>query len=183
MKLKYYMCGFGSGIILAVLVLVIANKITAGSGAASNVNQQGTTEAAGSVIAYTTQAAATSQEASANNHTDKADVQSNAATDTATYAATDKTTVTDNNNQTDMRTDSTTVNNNEQKEQVTVHINAVTVASDIADMLEENGIIDSAQGFIQYMYNHGYSRVIQEGDFTLSKGDSYENVARIITRQ
>ena len=43
MKLKYYMCGFGSGIILAVLVLVIANKITAGSGAASNVNQQGTT--------------------------------------------------------------------------------------------------------------------------------------------
>ena len=177
MKLKYYMCGFGSGIILAVLVLVIANKITAGSGAASNVNQQGTTEAAGSVIAYTTQAA------SANNHTDKADVQSDAATDTATDAATDKTTVTDNNNQTDMSTDSTTVNNNEQKEQVTVHINAVTVASDIADMLEENGIIDSAQGFIQYMYNHGYSRVIQEGDFTLSKGDSYENVARIITRQ
>ena len=179
MKLKYYMCGFGSGIILAVLVLVIANKITAGSGAASNVNQQGTTEAAGSVIAYTTQAAATSQAASANNHTDKADVQSNAATD----AATDKTTITDNNNQADTRTDSTTVNNNEQKEQVTVHINAVTVASDIADMLEENGIIDSAQGFIQYMYNHGYSRVIQEGDFTLSKGDSYENVARIITRQ
>lgn len=179
MKLKYYMCGFGSGIILAVLVLMIANKITAGSGAASNVNQQGTTEAAGSVIAYTTQAAATSQAASANNHTDKADVQSDAATD----AATDKTTVTDNNNQTDTRTDSTTVNNNEQKEQVTVHINAVTVASDIADMLEENGIIDSAQGFIQYMYNHGYSRVIQEGDFTLSKGDSYENVARIITRQ
>lgn len=179
MKLKYYMCGFGSGIILAVLVLVIANKITAGSGAASNVNQQGTTEAAGSVIAYTTQAAATSQTASAANHTDKADVQSDAATDVAT----DKTTVTDNNNQTDTRTDSTTVNNNEQKEQVTVHINAVTVASDIADMLEENGIIDSAQGFIQYMYNHGYSRVIQEGDFTLSKGDSYENVARIITRQ
>ena len=179
MKLKYYMCGFGSGIILAVLVLVIANKITAGSGTASNVNQQGTTEAAGSVIAYTTQAAATSQAASANNHTDKADVQSDAATD----AATDKTTVTDNNNQADTRTDSTTVNNSEQKEQVTVHINAVTVASDIADMLEENGIIDSAQGFIQYMYNHGYSRVIQEGDFTLSKGDSYENVARIITRQ
>ena len=179
MKLKYYMCGFGSGIILAVLVLVIANKITAGSGAASNVNQQGTTEAAGSVIAYTTQAAAISQAASANNHTDKADVQSDAATDTAN----DKTTVTDNNNQADTRTDSTTVNNNEQKEQVTVHINAVTVASDIADMLEKNGIIDSAQGFIQYMYNHGYSRVIQEGDFTLSKGDSYENVARIITRQ
>ena len=27
MKLKYYMCGLGSGIILAVLVLMIANKI------------------------------------------------------------------------------------------------------------------------------------------------------------
>ena len=29
MKLKYYMCGLGSGIILAVLVLAIAGKISA----------------------------------------------------------------------------------------------------------------------------------------------------------
>ena len=54
MKLKYYMCGLGSGIILAVLVLAIAGKISAlGNSVNNNANINETT---GSVIAYTTQA-------------------------------------------------------------------------------------------------------------------------------
>ena len=60
---------------------------------------------------------------------------------------------------------------------VQVHIAAVTISSEIAKMLEERGVIDSAQGFIQYMYDEGYSRI----EFT--KNDTYANVARILTRQ
>ena len=52
MKLKYYMCGLGSGIILAVLVLMIANKITP----EASGNNKDIHETTGSVIAYTTQA-------------------------------------------------------------------------------------------------------------------------------
>jgi cell division protein YceG involved in septum cleavage len=59
----------------------------------------------------------------------------------------------------------------------------VTVASDIARMLAENGIIDNADAFVEYLYSKDYSRVIQEGDFELIKGDTYENIAKIITRQ
>ena len=140
MKLKYYMCGLGSGIILAVLVLMIANKIT--------------------------------PEASGNNK--DADVKGTAASDNAvttaagTIAATQKTTE-----------GQTTA----PKEKVTVHISSVTVASDIARMLAENGIIDNADAFVEYLYSKDYSRVIQEGDFELIKGDTYENIAKIITRQ
>ena len=78
MKLKYYMCGLGSGIILAVLVLMIANKITP----ESSGNNKDIHETTGSVIAYTTQA----------------DVKGTAASDNAvttaagTIAATQKTT-------------------------------------------------------------------------------------------
>lgn len=66
---------------------------------------------------------------------------------------------------------------------VQVHIAAVTISSEIAKMLEERGVIDSAQGFIQYMYDEGYSRIVQEGDFEFTKNDTYANVARILTRQ
>lgn len=145
MKLKYYMCGLGSGIILAVLVLMIANKITP----EASGNNKDIHETTGSVIAYTTQA----------------DVKGTAA---GTIAATQKTTE-----------GQTTA----PKEKVTVHISSVTVASDIARMLAENGIIDNADAFVEYLYSKDYSRVIQEGDFELIKGDTYENIAKIITRQ
>ena len=55
--------------------------------------------------------------------------------------------------------------------------------SHVRKMLEERGVIDSAQGFIQYMYDEGYSRIVQEGDFEFTKNDTYANVARILTRQ
>lgn len=155
MKLKYYMCGLGSGIILAVLVLMIANKITP----EASDNNKDIHETTGSVIAYTTQADVKSTAASTDNAV---------TTAAGTIAATQKTT-------------------EEQitapKEKVTVHISSVTVASDIARMLAENGIIDNADAFVEYLYSKDYSRVIQEGDFELIKGDTYENIAKIITRQ
>lgn len=153
MKLKYYMCGLGSGIILAVLVLMIANKITS----EASGNNKDIHETTGSVIAYTTQADV------------KGTASDNAVTTAAgTIAATQKTTE-----------GQTTA----PKEKVTVHISSVTVASDIARMLAENGIIDNADAFVEYLYSKDYSRVIQEGDFELIKGDTYENIAKIITRQ
>ena len=155
MKLKYYMCGLGSGIILAVLVLMLANKITP----EASDNNKDIHETTGSVIAYTTQADVKSTAAS----TDSA-----VTTAAGTIAATQKTTE-----------EQTTA----PKEKVTVHISSVTVASDIARMLAENGIIDNADAFVEYLYSKDYSRVIQEGDFELIKGDTYENIAKIITRQ
>lgn len=155
MKLKYYMCGLGSGIILAVLVLMIANKITP----EASDNNKDIHETTGSVIAYTTQADVKGTAASTDN----------AVTTIAdTIVATQKTTE-----------GQTTA----PKEKVTVHISSVTVASDIARMLAENGIIDNADAFVEYLYSKDYSRVIQEGDFELIKGDTYENIAKIITRQ
>lgn len=158
MKLKYYMCGLGSGIILAVLVLMIANKITP----EASDNNKDIHETTGSVIAYTTQA----------------DVKGTAASTASTDNAV--TTIADTIVATQKTTEGQTT---APKEKVTVHISSVTVASDIARMLAENGIIDNADAFVEYLYSKDYSRVIQEGDFELIKGDTYENIAKIITRQ
>ena len=161
MKLKYYMCGLGSGIILAVLVLAIAGKISAlGNSANNNANINETT---GSVIAYTTQA----------DNKETTEVETQAGTEENSERLTGESTgvtmaVTETQSETG---------------KVQVHIAAVTISSEIAKMLEERGVIDSAQGFIQYMYDEGYSRIVQEGDFEFTKNDTYANVARILTRQ
>ena len=163
MKLKYYMCGLGSGIILAVLVLAIAGKISAlGNSGNNNANINETT---GSVIAYTTQA----------DNKETTEVETQAGTEENSERLTGESTgvtmaVTESETQSETG-------------KVQVHIAAVTISSEIAKMLEERGVIDSAQGFIQYMYDEGYSRIVQEGDFEFTKNDTYANVARILTRQ
>ena len=163
MKLKYYMCGLGSGIILAVLVLAIAGKISAlGYSVNNNANINETT---GSVIAYTTQA----------DNKETTEVETQAGTEGNSERLTGESTgvtmaVTESETQSETG-------------KVQVHIAAVTISSEIAKMLEERGVIDSAQGFIQYMYDEGYSRIVQEGDFEFTKNDTYANVARILTRQ
>ena len=170
MKLKYYMCGLGSGIILAVLVLTIAGKISAlGNSANNNANINETT---GSVIAYTTQADNKETTQAETTEATADDTQADTEEDTESVAGESAAVVT----VTEVETESETG-------KVQVHIAAVTISSEIAKMLEERGVIDSAQGFIQYMYDEGYSRIVQEGDFEFTKNDTYANVARILTRQ
>lgn len=170
MKLKYYMCGLGSGIILAVLVMAIAGKISAlGKSASDNANINETT---GSVIAYTTQADNKETTQAETTQTTAADTQADTEEDTESVAGESTAAVTVTESETETGTG-----------KVQVHIAAVTISSEIARMLEERGVIDSAQGFIQYMYDEGYSRIVQEGDFEFTKNDTYANVARILTRQ
>lgn len=179
MKLKYYMCGLGSGIILAVLIMTIANKISAGVNTANNVNTQETT---GSIIAYTTQADTkdnTKEAVTASEKNEDDKLQSGTSDNVSVSSQSDAVRDTTKAYETETVINTTA----SQQESVLIHIDAVTVASDIARMLEDKGIIDDADGFIQYIYDQGYSRVLQEGDFELSKGDTYENVAKIITRQ
>ena len=170
MKLKYYMCGLGSGIILAVLVMAIAGKISAlGKNASDNANINETT---GSVIAYTTQADNKETTQAETTQTTAADTQADTEEGTESVAGESTAAVTVTESETETGTG-----------KVQVHIAAVTISSEIARMLEERGVIDSAQGFIQYMYDEGYSRIVQEGDFEFTKNDTYANVARILTRQ
>ena len=71
-----------------------------------------------------------------------------------------------------------------EEDKVIVNINPknIKVAADISKILKNKGVIEDADAFTQYMATYGYSRIVQQGNFELIKGDSYENIARIITR-
>ena len=99
MKLRYYLSGLGSGIIIAVLIMLIADKVTAVN---NNVNGSNVPqETTGSVIAYTTQSDKDNEtiqaestehsENKGNEDTTSADTAKNSvvkATDSSTTATT-----------------------------------------------------------------------------------------------
>ncbi len=53
----------------------------------------------------------------------------------------------------------------------------------VAREMEEAGIIDSAEAMDEYMEKNGFSRKIRAGEYTIPKGASYAQIARIITKQ
>lgn len=153
MKLRYYLSGLGSGIIIAVLIMLIADKVTAVN---NNVNGSNVPqETTGSVIAYTTQSDKDNETIQAES-TEHSENKGNE--DTTRYVS--------------------------EEDKVIVNINPknIKVAADISKILKNKGVIEDADAFTQYMATYGYSRIVQQGNFELIKGDSYENIARIITR-
>ena len=168
MKLRYYLSGLGSGIIIAVLIMLIADKVTAVN---NNVNGSNVPqETTGSVIAYTTQSDKDNEtiQAESTEHSENKGNEDTTSADTAKNSvvkATDSST-----------TDTTRYVSEEDK--VIVNINP----KNISKILKNKGVIEDADAFTQYMATYGYSRIVQQGNFELIKGDSYENIARIITR-
>ena len=161
MKLRYYLSGLGSGIIIAVLIMLIADKVTAVN---NNVNGSNVPqETTGSVIAYTTQLDKDNEtiQAESTEHLENKGNEDTTSADTAKNSVVKAT---------DSSTTATTRYVSEE-DKVIVNINPknIKVAADISKILKNKG-------------TYGYSRIVQQGNFELIKGDSYENIARIITR-
>lgn len=66
--------------------------------------------------------------------------------------------------------------------EVVIHIIDVYYASQAADILFDAGVITDKEGFVQYLGDNGYAETIKEGYYTIKVGDSFENIAKIITR-
>ena len=51
-----------------------------------------------------------------------------------------------------------------------------------AELLYKAGVIDDENSFAFYLQNSGYDAIIRDGLYQINIGDSYENIAKIITK-
>lgn len=164
MKLKYYLRGLGIGLIITTVMLTISNNVrTANAQFEEKLAQNETT---GSVIAFTTAAAQTEPETTSSDQTASSDEVE--ATTVSTVAATQE--------QTDAQTPPPA------GEKVTITLKDIYYATQAADLLYEAGVITDRGEFIQYMQDSGYATRIKEGAYEIAVGESYENIAKMITR-
>ncbi len=144
MKLKYYLRGFGIGMIVATVILTVSYNIRSSEAGFEGNSQMQSQESTGSIIAYTTAADKTASSAPAKQE------------------------------------ESDTVRQDGEK--ITVEITGAYYATTAAEILYEAGVIDDSGAFAQYMHDNGYSTLVNDGVYEFVKGDSYENIAKIITR-
>ena len=52
----------------------------------------------------------------------------------------------------------------------------------VSKRLEEIGLVEDAKTYNRYLCNNGYDRKLNIGSYKITKGMSYEEIAKIITR-
>ena len=67
-------------------------------------------------------------------------------------------------------------------DQVSFSIEKGDLGSVVSEKLESLGVIEDAGEFNKYLGKHGYSVRIKIGDYTLKKGASFDEIAKMITR-
>lgn len=190
MKFKYYMRGFGTGLIAATIILMIAGKTGNNNLHAADSRE---TETAGSVIAFTTQSpseTATTTEAAAETTKAEETIKTAEASTTveSTRAIETTKTVESTKAESTKVVENTTGNSvvsaaaGGEDGELEVVFSEVHTASQAVDILYDAGIIADKEEFSSYMEESGYDRKIRDGIYQLKPGDSYEAIAQTITQ-
>ena len=162
MKFRYYIRGFGAGLIVAAAVLLIAGMIEKNNNYIVSDNKE--TQSSGSVIAFTTESTDNKEKETqkATGKSDEETTQVNKETTTTVVAR--ETVIGDGSGL------------------VQIEFKGVGTASEAADILYSAGIIEDKLAFYTYMDISGYAVRIRDGEYSLKPGDSYETIARTITQ-
>lgn len=166
MKLKYHLRGLGIGFILTTIILMISNLFVNNNNGNNHVSDNNK-ETSGSVIAYTTQA-------DENNSVKKDEKKTeNAKTESAKDST--KESVSQGTTQTETLY-------SKEGNTVIVKFENVIYGTAAAELLYKAGVIDDESSFAFYLQNSGYDAIIRDGLYQINIGDSYENIAKIITK-
>lgn len=192
MKKKHFWIGFGTGVIFAALILGVSCLIrTSDSEVISRAKKLGMVfEKSNEIVVKTSEPEITdapTPEADAKKATVTALPPENTAAPTA-----ESSDFSDNQNDT-----KPVANNNDevlQKEKekmekdikessTNLKIKAGDISSTVSDRLESMGIIKNSKKFDTYLRKNGYSNSISAGSYKVSMDDTYEELAKKITRK
>lgn len=189
MKFKYYLRGCGLGILFAAIVLMIAfhtqNKTMDDTAVLERASELGMimpetqntdTEAdtqQGEPVSktepeLTTETSATSTQITDDGNTIPADKQKNIKKNTDKKESDKK--------ESDKKTDADKA---EESEDITVKIKSGEVCRQLAEELEDLGLVEDAESFRKYMQQCGYDDQIGVGTFHLKRGMTQEEIAKV----
>ncbi len=202
MKLKYYMRGLGIGIILTTLILSINSpkeKLTEAEiiaraedlGMVMKEEDQGALDKVlASLKPSPTEAAAdTDNPTEAETPTEAATptqtaTPTEAATPTQTATPTEAPAVTETPTQAapEQTEDTDSTSEDDSEGQVTITVEDGMSAKQVSSLLQENGVIEDAKAFNDYVARVGKAELIRVGTYTFTKGTDYYAIVKTLTK-
>ena len=164
MKWKFYLRGFGIGLIFATIAFMIAVAI-------HDNNQDKKCEKNESVTEAKVEKTTTENKESAKETT-KVTETTETKTEAPTEATTEATTEA-----------ATTAAPETQSATVKLTISNNMYSEDVAVALQELGVITDSVDFDSYLENNNLASKLRTGEFEIPRGASYGDIAAIITRR
>lgn len=196
MKFKYYLRGCGLGILFASIILMIAFH-TRGN----NMDDAAVMERASELgmIMQETQSVDTEENTKQSEPATQMDAQPITKQDSSTDKSNDSTkkdsgakndstknseadtqkTGSDKKNSDKKDSEEKKSDSTEESEKITVEIKRGEVCRDLAEKLQKLGLVDDAETFRKYMQQRGYDNQISVGTFTLKRGMTQEEIAKV----
>ena len=187
MKLKYYLRGLGTGILFATLILFISYTYhNTDAQVKKRAKALGMVETTVSTSALDYETTSVTKDTSVDETTDgtkdtSVDETTSASEDTTVNETTkgeQHTTDTIQNTTASDETTSTIKNINTEYE---FNIVSGMSSQQVASMLQNIGAVDDAVAFDSYLVQNGYADRIKVGNFKISSGASYADIAILIT--
>lgn len=192
MKFKYYLRGCGLGILVASIVLMVSfhsqNKTMDDTAVVERASELGmimpeteivSTEADSQLPESGTQSTDTDFSSNKNQKQNTKDSQNNTdgssqKDEKDTQMASDDKTGSGNNKDTESKKKE---DKKEESEEITVEIRKGEVCRQLAEDLEQIGLVEDAETFRKYMQQLGYDDRIKVGTYTLKRGMTEKEIA------
>ncbi len=192
MKFKYYLRGCGLGILVASIVLMVSfhsqNKTMDDTAVMERASELGmimpeteivSTEADSQLLESGTQSTDTDFSSNKNQKQNTKDSQnktdgSSQKEEKDTQMASDDKTGSGNNKDTESKKKE---DKKEESEEITVEIKKGEVCRQLAEELEQIGLVEDAETFRKYMQQLGYDDRIKVGTYTLKRGMTEKEIA------
>lgn len=181
MKLKYYLRGLGTGILFATLILFISytyhNTDAQIKKRAKELGMVETTT--GSSVLETEKTSGDAQKGTSSKDEDNVQ-KSTGEKDTVKENTTEEQSMANEEETTTGSTETTNINENVRIQYEFSIVSGMT-SQQVAGILQNIGAVDSAAEFDKYLIQNGYADRIRVGNFKISEGASYSDIANLIT--
>lgn len=182
MKLKYYLRGLGMGIFVTALILIIAHNVNDGVSDAEIIRRA---KALGMVMSTEDNLFSDETSTADKNNETTTENQSteNLTTETSTTEApTTEEPTTEEPTTEEPTTETPTTEATPTVKEFTFTVERGMFSEAVTRLLVQGGIITNEAEFNQYLSDTGYDEKIQTGVFTVNSGMSYEEIAKILSK-
>lgn len=189
MKIKYYLRGFGVGVIFATVVLMLAYALKDSSHKVSSASN-------GNASKYEKDTTRKTPEKDSDKNSETSKLEETVSKETTSKLETTSKEETTNIDTSEILTETfsseTIITNTEQttepisedtREKVKFVVYSGMSSNEVADELEKLGVVDDGHEFNMFIYNNGYESKLRVGEYEFPKNASYQEVVDVIVRK
>lgn len=182
MRFKYYLRGCGMGILVATLFLMVA----AGTQKEDMRDEDVIARAKelGMVFSEEGENPQGNSPETKDSQTEDSETENSQTTDLQTEdSGTDNSKTTDSQTEDSQIKDSLAEGSKQEEGPIRVSVKQGEVCRELAEDLQEKGLITDAEEFRNFMKEYGYDDLLRVGEYELEKGMTYLEIAKIFTKQ